>query len=127
MSNDRIDREVALLRSAYPALEYVAAAHWIRLPNYSIPPGWDRNASDVAFQVPEQIPGQAPHGFYVPGLALADGRQPDNYAGPVETPWGNWMKFSWQLNPWFGADDIIAGSNMLNFARSISNRLKEGK
>lgn len=129
MSAERIEAELGLLRSAFPRLDYVAGGHWVRIPDYPIPTGlWARATCEVCFQVPEQIPAQAPYGFYVrPGLALADGAVIQNYTYPASTAFGDdWGKFSWQLLTWTPTADIVAGTNMLNFARSIAARLKEG-
>jgi hypothetical protein len=72
--------------------------------------------------------GQAPYAFRVrPQLARADGGQPGNYTYPVATPWGaDWGQFSWSPLEWVPRADIRAGANMLNFARSFADRLREG-
>jgi Prokaryotic E2 family E len=130
MSIERISEELALLRNAYPDLEYRPAGHWIRIPGYPVPKDvWNQSEVEVCFQIPEQIPGQQPYGFYVrPGLTLRSSSPIDNYTFPAPTGFGDdWGKFSWQLLVWAPKDDIVAGTNMLNFARSIADRLREGK
>lgn len=130
MSAERIEQELALLRAAYPDLEYRPEGHWVRLPNYpAAEETWGRSSVEVSFQIPEQIPAQQPYGFHVrPGLSLQDGQVIDNYAFPAPTAFGgDWGKFSWQLLVWTPRDDIVAGTNMLNFARSIADRLRQGK
>ena len=129
MSVERIGAELELLRSAYPNLEYLAAGHWVRIPRYRLDPElWGRESCEVCFQIPEQIPAQAPYGFYVrPGLALAHGGDIQNYSYPAPTGIGSdWGKFSWQLLTWAANAELVAGTNMLNFARSIGDRLREG-
>lgn len=130
MANPRILEELVLLRTAFPDLEYRADGHWVRIPAYAVPDEvWDKSHVEVAFQIPEQIPGQAPYGFWVrPAIALRSGGQVDNYAYPAPTPFGDdWGKFSWQLLSWNPKADIVAGENMLNFAHSIADRLREGR
>jgi len=134
MDADRLDQELALLRSAYPNLEYraVDGSHWVRIPGYPVPSGWvDQNGPiaqvEIAFQIPAQL-GQAPYAFAVrPPLTLPDGVTPTNYTASATTPWGDgFALFSWSPNePWVPKADVRAGANMLNFARSFADRLKE--
>jgi hypothetical protein len=134
MEAERLEEELALLRSGYPGLEYrpVDGAHWVRIPAYAIASGWEYGGAaigsvEIAFQIPTQA-GQAPYAFYVrPRVTLAAGRTPSNYTATATTPWGgDFAQFSWApLEPWVPKTDIRAGANMLNFARSFAERMKE--
>jgi hypothetical protein len=134
MDTERINEELDLLRSAYPDLEYrlVAEVHWVRIPAYSVPVGWvfggdEVKEAEIAFQIPAQA-GQAPYAFYVrPPVRLASGEAPGNYTETAATPWGDdFAQFSWSANePWVPKVDIRAGANMLNFARSFTDRLRD--
>jgi hypothetical protein len=128
--SERIQEELALLKSAYADLEYLPAGHWVRIPRYPLPDEvWNQAEVEVCFQIPESIPAQQPYGFHVrPGLSLRSGQAIDNYSYPAPTGFGSdWGKFSWQLLAWAPKEDIVSGTNMLNFARSISDRFREGK
>lgn len=129
MNQQRLDDELALLRTAYPDLEYrnVGGAHWVRIPAYAVPEGWSARSAEVAFQIPAQ-PGQAPYAFCVrPPLKLGNGNTPSNYSPSAATPWGNdFAQFSWSpLEAWIPKADIREGANMLNFARSFADRFLE--
>jgi hypothetical protein len=127
--NERIGEELALLRSNFVDVEYLEAGHWVRIAECDVPDGiWNQDSVEVCFQIPELIPGQAPYGFYVrPNLSLKSGQAIGNYAYPADTGFGaNWGKFSWQLQVWTPSADIVAGTNMVNFARSIGDRLRQG-
>jgi hypothetical protein len=134
MDPQRLEAELALLRSAYPDIEHrlVGGAHWVRIPAYPVPTGWTHQGVavaevEIAFEIPTQL-GQAPYGFYVrPPLNVAGGGTPSNYTAQASTPWGgDFAKFSWSPNePWVPKGDIRAGANMLNFARSFADRLGE--
>jgi len=134
MDAERLEQELALLRSAYPDLEYrlVEGAHWVRIPAHPVPRGWAHDGTavsvaEVVFQIPAQ-PGQAPYSFYVrPAIVLALGQTPGNYTATAATPLGDdFAQFSWSPNePWIPKTDIRAGANMLNFARSFAERLWE--
>lgn len=129
MSLERIKEEVKLLQACFP-LEYREAGHWVRINNYPVDEQiWTCPVVDVAFQIPESIPAQQPYGFYVhPNLGLRSGETIDNYAYPAPTIFGDeWGKFSWQLLVWAPKADIVAGTNMVNFAHSIADRFREGR
>jgi hypothetical protein len=127
---ERIREELDLLRTAYPDLEYreVGDTHWVRIPVYPVPEGWSHPEVEVCFQIPAS-PGQAPYAFRVrPGLQLVGGGQADRYTFPVSTPWGDdWGQYSWSPVAWVPKEDVSAGANMLKFARSFADRLREGR
>lgn len=126
-----VEENLALLRTAYPDLEYrlEAAVHWVRIPSYRLPEGvWTVESAETAFRIPPHA-GEAPYGFWVrPGLALSSGGTINNYTFPTSTPWGDdWGQFSLSpAEPWQPKGDVRAGANMLNFARAIADRLREG-
>lgn len=129
--SDRIRQELEIVRACYSNLEYREEGHWVRIPSYPAPEGiWNMSEVEVCFQMPEQLPGQAPYGLYVrPELLLrSGGGRPDNYTYPATTPFGDgWGKFSWQLEPWRPTSDPRTGSNMLNFIWSFAERLRQGR
>jgi hypothetical protein len=126
----RIDEELELLRSWWVGLEYEATARWVLLRGYHVPAGiWNHDVLDVAFQIPAHLPAEAPYGFYVrPGLALISGAAPSNYTYPsAEPPFGDgpWGKFSWAPVAWQPTVEARGGDNMVCFASSIADRLRE--
>jgi hypothetical protein len=129
MSIERITAELELLRGWFPSLDYLEQGHWVRLPGNRIPAEvWSADLVEVCFQIPAGLPGQAPYAFHArPRLTLADGREPNNYTWPTTTGFGGeWGTFSWALESWAPAAEPTKGSNMLDFARSIANRFREG-
>lgn len=122
-----VEDNLALLRTAYPDLEYGidGGVHWVRIPSYPLPTGiWTVDAVDVAFRISGQ-PAEAPYGFWAhPGLTLATEGTINNYTFPASTPWGtDWGQFSFSpAEPWKPKADVRAGVNMLNFARGIADR-----
>ena len=128
---ERIAQELALLRKQYPAAEYVEDGRWIRLPSYPLPEGWNRTATDVAFQIRVDYPGTPPYGFYVPAGLQYKQQRPNNYTEPGSPPPpfpGEWGLFSWAPDDgqWRPTADLVTGSNLLNWARGFANRFKEG-
>jgi hypothetical protein len=127
--SERLEEELALLRTEYPDLEHVfdGTGHWIRIASHPVRSEiWGRDEVEVACQIPAQI-GVAPYAFRVrPGLALPGGALPTNYTYPAATPWGSdWGQFSWSPMTWLPTADIRAGANMLKFIRSFAERLGE--
>ena len=125
----RIQQEVQLLLKEYADLEYMEESRWVYIPSYPLPKDiWNRQETELCFQIPEGYPGQPPYGFYVPdGLMMkATDRPPNNY-GPAQTPFpGAWGKFSWAPENWRPSVDVASGSNLLNFVRSFMDRFLEG-
>jgi hypothetical protein len=129
--NARVQEELAMLRGWWPDLEFREPGLWVRLRDRALrASAWRPDRVDVAFQIPELLPGQAPYGFYVlPGLTLPDGRMPENYTYPsAEPPFdGSWGKFSWSPVAWRTAACAAQGDNMVSFVHSIlSVRLQDG-
>lgn len=126
---ERIIDEIALLRNSYPDLEYIEEGGWVKIPKYPLPTGWNREQTDVAFQIPTGYAGVHPYGIYVPtGLRYNDVPL-KNYKEPAENqiPFeGVWGIFSWQPENWNPSSKITAGSNLWTWARSFAVRFKEG-
>jgi len=124
---ERIQEELELIRSFFPDLEYREQEHWVRIPAYPVPEAWGVTASEVAFKMPPGLPNEPPYGFWVhPPLALPGGGVPTNTSGPIATGFGDgWQQYSWAPEVWNPAEEVRQGTNMLDFARSIGDRLKE--
>ena len=127
---ERIDQELELLRSVFPHLDYLPEGRWVRLRRFQVPPegGWKTSEVAVALQFPPGYPGQKPYGFHVsPPLELANSAQVQNAGASNEPPWdGPWLKFSWDTPEWAPTEDVRIGSNMLNFALTFVDRLRQG-
>lgn len=129
---ERIEKDLALLRQRYPDLEYREEGSWIRIPSYLLPERWNRSSTEVAFQIPVSYPGTPPYGFYTPAGLLFNGEHPNNYTEPASTqpPFpGTWGIFSWSpaVGQWRPTADLTTGSNLLNWMRGFADRFREGK
>jgi hypothetical protein len=124
---ERVEAELKLVRSVYPSLEFREADFWARIPNYPVPAAWGRSETEVAFQVPRDIFGQQPYGFWVrPPLEVPGNGPPTNSSGPVATGFGEgWQQFSWAPEEWRPGPEPRSGSNLLDFVRSFGRRLAE--
>lgn len=133
---NRVDAELGLLRCWFGAsLDFEPAEQWVRLRDYRVPADlWRPTMLEIAFQIPMDMAAN-PYGFSARGNdgSVTGGFQPTggstigNYTYPSQTPWGGeFGRFSWQLIEWLPADPIEAGSTVLDFARSIADRFREG-
>ena len=124
---DRVQAEIELVRSRYQTLEFREEDFWARIPDYPVPDGWGREHAEIAFQVPRDIFGQQPYGFWVrPPLQIPGGGVPSNTSGPVSTGFGeDWQQFSWAPDGWKPGAEPRNGSNLLDFVRSFAQRLRE--
>ena len=121
-------QELRLLHRCWPSLVHAEGTNWCKIPDFALPSGWNRPRADVAFQIPEGLPGQAPYAFWVSGgLALPSGAPLTDYTFPVTpTPWGDeWGQFSWQPVSWAPGPQPGQGTSMVDFVRSFADRLRE--
>jgi hypothetical protein len=124
--NPWIDKQLSLLRGAFPELEYLAVEHWCRIPEFGVPPGWSTEVVELCFRLTESE-AIAPYAFWVrPALTLSGGATPTNYTAAVETCFGDgWGQFSWSPVTWRPLTDADGGDNILHFVRSFTDRLRE--
>jgi len=129
---ERVERELALLRQRYGDLEYGEGGRWVRIPSYLLPEGWNRSSTEVVFQIPVGFPGTPPYGIYTPAGLLFNNERPNDYTEPASTqpPFsGTWGIFSWtpQDGQWGPTADIVSGCNLLNWVTGFADRFREGK
>lgn len=134
MLEQRLQQEHDLLLKFYPAT--TRNGLWFLIPGYAVAGdrGWNQSAVDVAFQAQGNHPAAAPYGFHVPIGILCNGKKAANYnepspARPPFTSSSGWGFFSWTVGdgvPWIPKADLVSGANLLNFARSIADRFREG-
>jgi hypothetical protein len=131
---DRIAKELDLLKKYYPDTDAkeVGDSTWFKIPSFLIPGEiWNKTSAAVCFEAKITYPGTPPYSFYIEGgLRSKDNAdtRPKDYEEPAATPFnGTWGRFSWQHDStWNPTEDLVAGSNLLNFVRSFGDRLKEG-
>jgi len=117
----KFDADLGLLRERHGDVDYIdeGIRRLVIARGQELPAHWNRRSTDILLQVPQGYPLAALDMFWVtPGLALADGRQPQN-ADVLETYAGRpWQRFSWHYPPehrWNPATDGILSH--LRFAR----------
>lgn len=127
---DRIAEEVELLRRVFPATEF--RDQWVRILGIPLPSGWNRPATDVAFQIADAFPGAPPSGLFVPSGLRFNGSMPQNYTEPAGSspPFGgSWGAFSWTIldaADWRPSVHAERGVNLLQWVRGFDQRFAEG-
>lgn len=131
----RIAQELDLLKRVYGDLEHIeeAGEDWICLPRYIVPKGWQISgqavqSAPIAFLVKADYPGVAPYGFLMPASIAFEGTSPASTGvPPKQVPFpGEWLHFSWSALNWAAGSNPCQGSNLVEWCRSFSIRLKEG-
>ena len=98
----------------------------VTIPDFRLPPGWNRDATTVYFIVPVGYPQAKPDSFWTdPGLTLASGGPPQN-----ATPAGNQLPglppgvlwFSWHANSWNPNTDTLT-----TYTKLIAGRFQEAR
>lgn len=124
-----VARQLELLRAQWPALAYDPAGHWVRIPDWRLPAGWEPSVVDVAFQIRES-PDQPPYGFLVNTTAITHNTIPPGNWSPSASVRGNfagaWSQFSWGPEMWTPTADPNRGPSMVAFVRSFDTRFNEG-
>jgi hypothetical protein len=127
---ERVNQELELLRKRY-LIDHRPDGNWVRVISFPLPLGWNREATDVAFQIPVGYPGTPPYGIYVPAGLTFNGQPPDNYKEPAPTqpPFGEvWGILSWQPEtPWRATAEMVSGSNLMNWVQGFGDRFREGR
>ena len=131
--SERIQKELALLRVSYPEARYEENGQWICIHEYPIPQdhSWNRESTDVCFQVPQGYPASPPYGFLVPSGIRCEDQIPESYTEPPQNkpPFpGDWGFFSWSHNgSWSPKGDLVSGSNLADFVRTFKDRFLQGR
>lgn len=131
----RIQRELELIREAWPDAEYIErpGEDWFRLPRYRFPSGWliddePVESAPVLLMANASYPTGDPYAFWAPVGLTFGGTAPNNVT-QVENPafGGQWLQFSWSPDgDWRPVEIVDRGSNLTIWAKSFFKRLKEG-
>lgn len=128
MSLERRRVEIERLRQRYGPLEHGPQLDWIMFREFSLPPGWNREKTELLVIVPPGYPTTPPDNFFVrDGLRLADGSQPNNYSEGQSVLGGRWAQFSFHAQAWDPRANPDDGDGLLTFLLAVEQRLKEGK
>lgn len=129
MTPERLEQELVLLKKNFGEVDHqqVNGLHWFRIRAYQMPAGWNPSPGPVVFSVQTGYPGVQPYAFYVSADLSLNGAVPAHRDPPHQPPFpGNWRALSWTCENWRATASVVSGSNLLNWARSFAERLREG-
>lgn len=126
MSQERRRQEIQLLRVKYGQVEHGPNLDWILFKEFPLPPGWNRQTTELLVIIPAGYPTTPPDNFYVRnGLRLANGGLPGNYSENQTVLGGSWAQFSFHAQGWNASPDFKEGDNLLTFMLVVKRRLEE--
>lgn len=121
----RVEAELELLRTRFPDVQF--RDPWVLVPTYPVPDvGWGLKVAKVAFRFLPGYPGTKPYAFWVQPMLKIRTATPPNATESTEPPFGGtWTQFSWDCPEWTPGPDVSSGTNMLHWALSFTERLRE--
>jgi len=123
---ERIRREIEMLREKYPSLEVPQDATYLLVHEMALPSGWNRSSTDLLVLVPPGYPATPPDNFFVPaGFRLGNDQPPANYAEGTSINEQQWGQFSFHSQEWNPTSEPDEGDNLLTYFVLIERRLGE--
>jgi len=124
---ERIAQELELVRRHFGEHEQSPTRAWVIIKHFRLPPGWDRDETELLFFVPSGYPVTPPDNFYVDnGLRLASGGEPGSSPKDQAQLGRVWRMFSWHLDDdWRPHADPTRGDNLVTFLLKCLDRLQE--
>jgi hypothetical protein len=126
---ERRKLEIALLEKEYGEVEVGPNLDYVLFKHFRLPPGWNRDETEVLILIPSGYPVTKPDNFYVAtGLRLKSEQMPGSYTEGQQHVGKVWGVFSvhleddWQPN----ASDLLMGHNLLSYTIAVvMKRLSE--
>lgn len=126
MTLERRQQEIEFLRRKYGTVEHGLNFDWVLFNEFPLPPGWNRQTTELLVIIPPGYPTTPPDNFYVRnGLKLADGRMPSNYSENQTLLGTSWGQFSFHAQGWNPSSDFKEGDNLTTFTIAVERRLQE--
>jgi hypothetical protein len=126
--SDRVRSELELVKREFGDLEVDPTLGWFVIKGWKLPPGWNRQETNLLVQVPPGYPTTPPDNFYVDeDVRLASGALPGNTGYGHELAGRRWLFFSYHVEggDWRPHAEPLRGHNMLTFLRGAQARLSE--
>jgi hypothetical protein len=124
-----IEQQTQELKKQYPQASVnpvPSGAYLIEIPNFKMPPGWNRDIVTIVFLAPPGYPGAQPDCFWVEPapVRLQNGATPQNTNDTNLIPGvgqrGTW--FSWHVSSWDANRD-----SLIRYMNVIMMRLKPAR
>ena len=125
---ERIQSELDIVRNEYGDLETGPDGDWLKIKNFKLPPGWNKEKVKLLILIPSGYPATPPDNFYVDNsLRLANGNLPGATSANKNKLGEPWLQFSYHVekSDWSPHADILHGHNLLTFLKGAEERLSE--
>lgn len=118
---ERRGLELSLLKSRYGEIETGANLEYVIFKNYKLPPGWNRESTELLVNVPAGYPTTPLDNFYVAsGLRLQSGAMPGSYSEGQQYYDRTWGVFSVHIEgEWSPSNDLTGGDNILTYMITV--------
>ena len=91
---DRVRKELELVKREFGDLEVDPTLRWFVIKGWKLPPGWNRQETNLLVQVPLGYPTTPPDNFYVEeDVRLSSGALPGNTGYGHELGGRRWLFF----------------------------------
>ena len=126
MEIERFILEVELLGLRYRALDFDDVGRWVYIPEFDLPPGWDRKTTGLLIEIPSAYPNTSPDGFFVDQrLRTKDERTPAHYYEDSKYRKQGWAWVCLHIENWRPQSNVVDGDNLLKLVECIYTQLTE--
>jgi len=125
---ERLDVEEPLLIERFQTAHLDRFTNTVIVPDYTLPPGWSHEMTDVFFAFPANYPAGCPDNVCTrPDLRLANGQLPGNNQGVQVHAGREWLQLSWHIEPadWMPTANPKQGSNLVTYLIGALSRFVE--
>lgn len=123
----RVYQEALLLARQFGMVDYDEEdGHWVRIPDFPLPEGWDRPVTELLLVLPSGYPHVPPNGFFIDRyLRTQRGRRIDHYFeergeyNPYSEKGWAWFCIHLDRNAWRPTGDVLRGDNLVKLVALI--------
>lgn len=110
-----IETQLQRLKERHPDATWEDKGHlglFVTIPNFNLPPGWSKSATQVKYLVPQGYPYAPPDCFWAESDVRVQGRPEMPHAtqnNAMVPEMAGWVWFSWHLAQWNpNRDDLLS-------------------
>lgn len=124
---ERLEQERQLLVQALPSIVLDIEAGIVVVRDHVLPAGWSHTETDVLVEIPAQYPSTPPDNVCARAdLTLAGGGMPENNQGYREIAGGQWLQFSYHVEPsdWHPDIELEKSSTLVDYLHGALSRFE---
>lgn len=126
MEIERFILEIEELNLRYRSLDFDDSGNWVYIPQFDLPPGWNRRTSELLIEIPAAYPATPPDGFFIDRkLRTKDGGKPGHYFEDCKYTKQGWAWLCLHIENWKPHTNVVDGDNLLKVTECIYTELTE--